>query len=92
MPPPERTLDIRPRTTGQILDDAWRLALADAPLLLTLSSLFSVPVFVEPALFTDQACAGVLDSAVPLAGDCRPGRASHGPGLGGMPGTVAPPR
>ena len=47
MPPPERTLDIRPRTTGQILDDAWRLALADAPLLLTLSSLFSVPVFVS---------------------------------------------
>lgn len=34
---------IRPRTTGEVLDDAWRLALADAPLLLALSALFSVP-------------------------------------------------
>jgi hypothetical protein len=36
-------LDIRPRTTGEILDDAWRLYLADAPLLLALSGLFLVP-------------------------------------------------
>lgn len=34
---------IRPRTTGEVLDDAWRLALADAPLLLALSALFAVP-------------------------------------------------
>lgn len=34
---------IRPRTTGEILDDAWRLYLADAPLLLALSGLFAVP-------------------------------------------------
>jgi hypothetical protein len=33
----------RPRTTGEILDDAWRLALADAPYLLLLGGLFLVP-------------------------------------------------
>jgi hypothetical protein len=36
-------LDIRPRTTGEILDDAGRLALADAPLLLALNGLFTLP-------------------------------------------------
>jgi hypothetical protein len=41
--PPDDTLEIRPRTTGEVLDDAWRLALADAPLLLALSGLFAVP-------------------------------------------------
>jgi hypothetical protein len=39
-------LAIRPRTTGEILDEAWRLALADAPLLLVLSGLFAVPAAV----------------------------------------------
>ena len=34
-------IDLRPRTPGEILDDAWRLALADAPLLLALSGLFA---------------------------------------------------
>jgi hypothetical protein len=34
---------IRPRTAGEVLDDAGRLALADAPLLLALSALFNVP-------------------------------------------------
>jgi hypothetical protein len=34
---------IRPRTAGEILDDAARLALADAVLLLALSALFNVP-------------------------------------------------
>jgi len=42
--PGEGRLDIRPRTTGEILDDAWRLALADAPLLLAMSALFLLPV------------------------------------------------
>src|SRR4051794_31866822 len=37
--------DIRPRTTGEILDDAWRLYLADAPRLLLLHGLFHVPAF-----------------------------------------------
>jgi hypothetical protein len=48
-------VDIRPRTTGEIMDDACRLALADAPLLLALSGLFAVPV----------ACIGLLLLALP---------------------------
>jgi len=39
-------LELRPRSTGEIVDDAWRMALADAPLLLTLSGLFTVPAAV----------------------------------------------
>src|SRR4051812_31881379 len=39
------TIDLRPRTAGEILDDAWRLALAEAPLLLALSGFFAVPFF-----------------------------------------------
>jgi hypothetical protein len=35
--------EARPRTTGEILDDAWRLYRADAPLLLAASGLFLVP-------------------------------------------------
>jgi hypothetical protein len=35
----------RLRTAGEILDDAWRLAIADAPVLFSLSSLFLVPCF-----------------------------------------------
>jgi hypothetical protein len=40
-----QALEIRPRTTGEILDDAWRLYLADAPRLLLLHGLFHVPAF-----------------------------------------------
>src|SRR5579885_1996261 len=40
------TIDLRPRTAGEVLDDAWRLALAEAPLLLALSGLFAVPAAV----------------------------------------------
>jgi hypothetical protein len=36
-------VNVRPRTTGEILDDALRLYLADAPILLALSSLFTAP-------------------------------------------------
>ncbi len=36
-------LEVRPRRTGEILDDAWRLALSDLPLLLALSGLFLLP-------------------------------------------------
>jgi hypothetical protein len=39
-------VDIRPRTTGEILDDAVRLGLADAGPLLALSGSFLVPAFV----------------------------------------------
>jgi hypothetical protein len=42
---PAQSLEIRPRTTGEILDDAWRLYLADAPRLLLLHGLFHVPAF-----------------------------------------------
>jgi hypothetical protein len=35
--------EARPRTVGEILDDAWRLYLNDAPLLLSASGLFLVP-------------------------------------------------
>src|SRR5262245_16419551 len=34
-----------PRTTGEILDDAWRLAIEDYPLLFTATALFLVPFF-----------------------------------------------
>jgi hypothetical protein len=44
--PTDATIDLRPRTAGEVLDDAWRLALADAPLLLALSGLFAVPAAV----------------------------------------------
>jgi hypothetical protein len=47
-------VDIRPRTLGEILDDAWRLALADAPLLLLLNTLFLVPAFVVLLLLLAQ--------------------------------------
>jgi hypothetical protein len=40
---PDRPLLTRPRTAGEILDDAWRLALADFPLLFALAGLFLVP-------------------------------------------------
>src|SRR5690349_3477085 len=43
--PSDGLLDVRPRTTGEILDDAWRLALAHAPQLLLLHGLFAVPAF-----------------------------------------------
>jgi hypothetical protein len=39
-------VDIEPRSTGEILDDACRLALADGPLLLVFSLLFQTPAFV----------------------------------------------
>jgi hypothetical protein len=39
-------IDIRPRTTGEILDDAVRLGLADAGPLLAMSGVFLVPALV----------------------------------------------
>jgi hypothetical protein len=39
-------MEIRPRSAGEILDDAWLLVFADAPLLLALSGLFTVPLAV----------------------------------------------
>ncbi len=40
---PTAQVEVRPRTTGEILDDAWRLYLADAPLLLATAGLFTIP-------------------------------------------------
>jgi hypothetical protein len=47
-------VDVRPRTTGEILDDAWRLYLADAPLLWCLSGLFTVPAAVALLMLLTQ--------------------------------------
>ena len=47
-------MEIRPRTTGEILDDAWRLYRADAPVLLALSSLLAVPAAVCVLLLLTQ--------------------------------------
>ncbi|HVS38159.1 MAG TPA: DUF4129 domain-containing protein, partial [Gemmataceae bacterium] len=54
---------VRPRTTGELLDDAWRLYLADAPILLLLSSLFLAPAFAALLLLTDLPAAA--DSGLP---------------------------
>jgi len=71
-------LDIRPRTTGEILDDAFRLFWADAPLLLALSSLFTLPavlvVLLQTGLPTADSTliplvlAAALATALPLTG------------------------
>ena len=45
---------VQPRTTGELLDDAWRLYLADAPALLLLSGLFLAPAFAALLLLTDM--------------------------------------
>lgn len=52
--PLEAKVDIEPRTTGQILDDAWRLYLADAPLLLALAGLFLVPASIALLMLLAQ--------------------------------------
>src|SRR5437763_15278314 len=41
-----REIDVRPRTTGEIMDDAWRLCLTDIPGLWVLAGLFHVPLAV----------------------------------------------
>lgn len=56
---PSETVEIRPRTTGELLDDAWRLALADYPWLALLNGLFLVPFFcVALLLLTRPAPEG----------------------------------
>jgi|SRR5579884_1526668 len=59
-------VDIRPRTLGEIVDDAWRLALADAPLLLMFNALFLVPAFIILLLLLAQpAPAGITQCLLP---------------------------
>jgi len=47
-------MDIRTRTTGEILDDAWRLVLADLAPLLALSGLFAAPAAIFALLLLTQ--------------------------------------
>jgi len=71
-------MNIRPRTTGEIFDDAWRLYLADAPVLLALSTLFLLPAALAlllllalpaPAHWAAQLLLpGVTALLVPLTG------------------------
>jgi hypothetical protein len=51
-------IDIRPRTVGEILDDAIRLGLADAGTLLALSGLFLVPALVVILLLLALPASG----------------------------------
>jgi hypothetical protein len=52
------TLEVRPRTVGEILDDGWELALADSPLLLALTGLFLAPAFAVLLLLLSLPRAG----------------------------------
>jgi hypothetical protein len=74
---PAQALEIRPRTTGEILDDAWRLYFADAPRLLLLHGLFHVPAFslllvlaaTQPAWLVVRLLLTLLAAlALPLTG------------------------
>ncbi len=59
-------MEIRPRTTGEILDDAWRLALADALPLLLFSTLFLIPAFVVLLLLlAEPVPAGIAQCGLP---------------------------
>ena len=59
-------MELRPRSTGEILDDAWRLALADAPLLLLFAAMFLIPAFVVLLLLlAEPAPSGVAQIILP---------------------------
>jgi hypothetical protein len=59
-------VEIRPRTTGEILDDAWRLALADLLPLLLFSTLFLIPAFtVLLLLLAEPAPTGIAQGGLP---------------------------
>lgn len=60
------SLEARPRTTGEILDDAWRSAFADFPFLLGLSGLFLLPAAAALLLLlTQTATAGGVTAVGP---------------------------
>ncbi len=63
----KNNVDIRPRTLGEILDDAWRLALADAPLLLLFNTLFLIPAFVLVLLLLAQPAPSGIAQCLPPA-------------------------
>jgi hypothetical protein len=57
---------MRPRSTGEILDDAWRLSLADAPLLLLFAALFLIPAFIALLLLlAGPAPTGIAQVILP---------------------------
>src|SRR5579885_570040 len=58
------SVDLRPRTAGEILDDAWRLYFADLPVLLALSGLFLVPVSVALLLLLTRTPESLAARAV----------------------------
>jgi len=74
----DSTIELRPRTAGQVLDDAWRLALADAPLLLAMAGLFAGPAVtalvlllarpVPDALVARGILPGLAALLLPLTG------------------------
>jgi hypothetical protein len=47
-------LAVEPRTTGEVLDDAWRLALREYPFLLFYTTLFWVPAFAALLLLVTR--------------------------------------
>lgn len=61
-------LSLRPRTVGEVLDDAWRFALAESPVLLALQALFAVPSFVAVLLVLTRPApeAWTVALALPL--------------------------
>lgn len=59
-------MDIRPRTLGEILDDACRFALADAPFLLLFNALFCIPAFVIVLfLLAEPTPSGIAQIVLP---------------------------
>jgi hypothetical protein len=59
-------VDVRPRTLGEILDDACRSALADAPVLLFFNALFLLPAFaVVLVLSTVSTPSGIAQVVLP---------------------------
>src|ERR1700677_4193678 len=52
--PPRETVEARPRSTAEILDDGWRIFFADPALLLALTALFQLPALVAVMLLLCQ--------------------------------------
>jgi hypothetical protein len=76
--PPRDVVEARPRSTTEILDDAWRLYFADPPLLLALSALFVLPALAglvallylpaDATLWTSWLLPFVVSLLLPLTG------------------------
>src|SRR5262249_46809296 len=53
-------IDIRPRTTGEIMDDAWRLCLSDSLGLWLLAGMFHIPLAILVLLLVTGRPESVL--------------------------------